>query len=37
MIVTVFNNDDSKPNKYSFTGSVVHLGRNPSSEESVAV
>jgi pSer/pThr/pTyr-binding forkhead associated (FHA) protein len=37
MIITVFNNDGSQPEKYSFTGHLVHLGRNPSTENSVTI
>lgn len=37
MIVTVYNDDGSQPNKYSFTDQVVYLGRNPTKEEAVVI
>jgi hypothetical protein len=29
MIITVFNNDGTKPERYSFTEPEVTIGRNP--------
>lgn len=37
MIISVFNKDASSPSKYSFTETLVQLGRNPSGDASVLV
>jgi len=37
MIISVFNTQDSQPEKYSFTDAVVYLGRNPSAHSSVTI
>lgn len=37
MIIRVFNKEEEKPERYSFTEAEVCIGRNPSSECSVVV
>lgn len=37
MIISVYNKDASNPSKYSFTETLVQLGRNPSGNASVLV